>query len=82
MNPCWKRCARAIAADSLIITRNEESQEVLSRLGVSSEAGTDTAWTFEPHPAEYGREALAAAGWDGRMPVLCALPYQSILVAG
>jgi hypothetical protein len=47
---------------------------VLTRLGVSSEAGTDTAWTFEPHPPEYGHKALADAGWDGRMPVLALCP--------
>ena len=74
MNPMLEKMCARYCRRSLIITRNEESQEVLSRLGVSSEAGTDTAWTFEPHPAEYGREALAAAGWDGRMPVLALCP--------
>jgi polysaccharide pyruvyl transferase WcaK-like protein len=44
-------CAR-YCRDSLIITRNSESQSVLGALGVSTELGTDTAWTFEPHPAE------------------------------
>ena len=68
-----KMCAR-YCRRSLIITRNEESQEVLSRLGVPSEAGTDTAWTFEPHPPEYGRKVLADAGWDGRTPVLALCP--------
>jgi polysaccharide pyruvyl transferase WcaK-like protein len=74
MNPMLEKMCARYCRRSLIITRNEESQEVLSRLGVSSEAGTDTAWTFEPHPAEYGREALGAAGWDGRMPVLALCP--------
>jgi len=47
---------------------------VLSKLGVASEAGTDTAWTFEPHPPEFGRKALVDAGWDGETPVLTVCP--------
>ena len=42
--------------------------------GVPSELGTDTAWTFEPHPPEVGRRALTDAGWDGRAPVLVVCP--------
>ena len=57
-----------------MITRNPESQAVLSALGVPSELGTDTAWTFEPHPPEYGRKALSDAGWDGSAPVLVVCP--------
>ena len=39
-----------------------------------TELGTDTAWTFEPRPPEYGRKALAEVGWDGKMPVLVVCP--------
>jgi polysaccharide pyruvyl transferase WcaK-like protein len=74
MNPMLEKMCARYCRRSLIITRNEESQEVLSRLGVSSEAGTDTAWTFEPHPPEYGHKVLAAAGWDGRTPVVALCP--------
>jgi polysaccharide pyruvyl transferase WcaK-like protein len=74
MNPLLERMCARYCSRSLIITRNEESQAVLSKLGVASEAGTDTAWTFEPHPAEYGRKALSDAGWDGRTPVLAVCP--------
>ena len=74
MNPMLEKMCARYCRRSLIITRNEESQEVLSRLGVSSEAGTDTAWTFQPHPPEYGRRVLGAVGWDGRMPVLAVCP--------
>ena len=59
---------------SLIITRNPESQTVLGHLGRSHRTGTDTAWTFEPLGAEYGRQALRKAGWDGRDPVLIVCP--------
>ena len=60
--------------DSLVITRNVESQAVLGRLGIATELGTDTAWTFEPHPSEYGRKILREAGWDERLPVLAICP--------
>ena len=45
-----KMCAR-YCQNSLVITRNEESRTVLRELGVPTELGTDTAWTFEPAPA-------------------------------
>jgi polysaccharide pyruvyl transferase WcaK-like protein len=60
--------------DSLVITRNPESQQVLGKLGISTELGTDTAWTFEPHPPEFGTESLRKAGWDGQTPVLVVCP--------
>lgn len=68
-----KMCARC-CKDSLIITRNEESRTVLRKLGVPTELGTDTAWTFEPLPPEYGRKVLHDAGWDGTTPVLIVCP--------
>jgi polysaccharide pyruvyl transferase WcaK-like protein len=66
-------CAR-YCRESLILTRNAASQAVLSSLGVPSELGADTAWTFEPHGADFGRRALTEAGWDGRAPVLAVCP--------
>jgi polysaccharide pyruvyl transferase WcaK-like protein len=51
-----------------------ESQALLGKLGVATELGTDTAWTFEPLPAKYGRRALRDAGWDGEMQVLAVCP--------
>ena len=66
-------CARYVK-DSLVITRNVESQSILRNLGISTELGTDTAWTFEPHPAEFGRRALREAGWDERTPVFILCP--------
>ena len=68
-----KMCAR-YCKNSLIITRNEESRTLLRDLGVPTELGTDTAWTFEPRPAEYGRGILRQVGWDGRAPVLVVCP--------
>ena len=68
-----KMCANYVH-DSLVITRNPESQTVLGKLGVSTELGTDTAWTFEPLPDSYGRKALREAGWDEKTPVLVLCP--------
>ncbi len=74
MDPLLARMCRRYCGQSLVITRNEESQAMLSELGVPSELGTDTAWTFEPHGAEYGRKALREAGWDETSPVLAVCP--------
>ena len=68
-----KMCGR-YCKNSLVITRNEESRTVLRELGVPTELGTDTAWTFEPLGAEYGQEILSQVGWDGRTPVLVVCP--------
>lgn len=66
-------CARYVH-DSLVITRNVESQTLLRHLGISTELGTDTAWTFEPHPPEYAGKTLREAGWDEKTPVLALCP--------
>src|SRR2546423_8827256 len=60
--------------DSLVITRNVESRTLLSSLGIPTELGTDTAWTFEPHPPEYARKVLRDAGWDEKTPILVLCP--------
>jgi len=71
--PIRKMCAR-FCKNSLVITRNEESRTVLRELGVPTELGTDTAWTFQPLPMEYGRRVLREVGWDGTKPVLVVCP--------
>jgi polysaccharide pyruvyl transferase WcaK-like protein len=68
-----KMCAR-YCKDSLIITRNLESRTLLRDLGVPTELGTDTAWTFRPRPADYGRKVLHEVGWDGKARVLVVCP--------
>jgi polysaccharide pyruvyl transferase WcaK-like protein len=68
-----RMCAR-YTKESLVITRSLESQQLLSRLGVPNELGADTAWTFEPHPREYAQQALRAAGWDEKTPILVLCP--------
>jgi polysaccharide pyruvyl transferase WcaK-like protein len=68
-----KMCQRYVH-DSLVITRNAESQDLLRKLGIPTELGTDTAWTFEPLPLAYGGRTLRDAGWDEKTPVLVLCP--------
>ena len=74
MGPLLQKMCQRYCHDSLVITRNSESQEILGKLGVATELGTDTAWTFEPLGPECGRKALRDAGWDGTTPVLAVCP--------
>ncbi|HUC29661.1 MAG TPA: polysaccharide pyruvyl transferase family protein [Candidatus Acidoferrum sp.] len=74
MDPVVRKMCARYCKDTLVITRNEESRTVLRELGVPTELGTDTAWTFEPRPAEYGQSVLRQVGWDGRTPVLVVCP--------
>ncbi len=74
MDPLVARMCAKYCKDSLIITRSEESRTILRDLGVPTELGTDTAWTFEPLPTEYGRKVLRDVGWDGKLPVLVVCP--------
>src|SRR5690348_9288643 len=74
MDPLIAKMCSRFCHNSLVITRNDESRTILRDLGVPTELGTDTAWTFEPHPAEYGQKALRAVGWDGKTPVLVVCP--------
>jgi polysaccharide pyruvyl transferase WcaK-like protein len=66
-------CERYVQ-ESLVITRNVESQTLLNSLGIPTELGTDTAWTFEPHGPEYARKVLREAGWDEKTPILVLCP--------
>jgi len=74
MDPLLANMCSRFCKNSLIITRNVESRTLLRELGVPTELGTDTAWTFEPEPAEYGKQALRKVGWDGKVPVLVICP--------
>ena len=74
MDPLITKMVARYCKDSFVITRNPESQTVLGKLGVSTELGTDTAWTFEPHPNKYGNDLLRKYGWDGSTPVLAICP--------
>jgi len=74
MDPLLRKMCGRYCQNSLVITRNEESRALLRELGVPTELGTDTAWTFDPAPAEYGQGILRKVGWDGKAPVLVVCP--------
>jgi polysaccharide pyruvyl transferase WcaK-like protein len=74
MDPLLRKMCARYCQGSFVITRNEESRSILRELGVPTELGTDTAWTFEPRPAEYGQKVLRDVGWDGSAPVLVVCP--------
>jgi polysaccharide pyruvyl transferase WcaK-like protein len=74
MDPLVARMCGRYCRNSLVITRNDESRKILRELGVPTELGTDTAWTFEPLSADYGQKALRDVGWDGETPVLVVCP--------
>ena len=74
MDPALEDLVGKYCREAFIIARNEESREVLGRLGIESRAGTDTAWTFDPAQPEVGERLLRAAGWDGETPVVALCP--------
>jgi polysaccharide pyruvyl transferase WcaK-like protein len=74
MDPLVAKMCGRYCKNSFVITRNEESRGVLRELGVPTELGTDTAWTFDPASPDYGSNELRKAGWDGRTPVLVVCP--------
>src|ERR1700723_1822648 len=74
MDPLVAKMCGRYCKNSLVITRNEESRTVLRELGVPTELGTDTAWTFEPNPAEFGQSVLRQVGRDGRTSDLVVCP--------
>jgi polysaccharide pyruvyl transferase WcaK-like protein len=74
MDPLIRNMCSRYVSESLVITRNTESQSLLHALGIKAELGTDTAWTFKPHPQAYAQKFLREAGWDGKKPVLVICP--------
>jgi polysaccharide pyruvyl transferase WcaK-like protein len=74
MDPLIRNMCARYVSESLVITRNTESQSLLHSLGIQAELGTDTAWTFKPHPQEYAQKILREAGWDGKTPILVICP--------
>lgn len=74
MDEHLKDLVRRYCQDVLIVARNVASQQVLAELGIESRPGTDTAWTFDPSPAEVGERILREHGWDGKKRVLALCP--------
>ncbi len=64
---------RDYCSRSYLIARNQRARTVLSAQGLKSHSGTDTAWTFEPFPQEFGKRELRKQGWQGE-PILTVCP--------
>jgi len=77
MDPELRNLVGKHCQQSLVICRNEASRDVLGELGVPTESGTDTAWTFEPAHPEVGERLLRDAGWDGVQKVLAIAPINA-----
>ena len=77
MDPALQRLVTKHCRDALVICRNEASRDVLGQLGVPTESGTDTAWTFTPAPRSVGEAMLREAGWDGKKKVLAICPINA-----
>lgn len=74
MDETLKTLVRRYCQSALVLCRNVESQRVLQDLGVPAKGGTDTAWTFEPAPAEVGEALLRSVGWAGeRLLIVCPI---------
>src|SRR5260370_27946595 len=58
----------------MVMPTKQEMSKIVRSLGILTELGTDTGWTFEPHPPEYGRRVLREAGWDEKTPILVLCP--------
>ncbi len=65
--------ARDYCGQSYLIARSQRACNVLSALELEPHLGTDTAWTFEPHPPEIGERELRKQGWKGE-PILTVCP--------
>ena len=71
MDEDLRRFAAKACRDTYFITRTQESQNILTELGLKGHKGTDTAWLYD---GAAGRETivrlLRERGWDGEKPLL------------
>lgn len=60
--------------ESLIVCRNQASEDILSNMNIRTAPGTDTAWTFPIPESAIGENILKKHGWDGATPVVAFCP--------
>ncbi|MGB0679609.1 MAG: polysaccharide pyruvyl transferase family protein [Polyangiales bacterium] len=77
MEPGLAQLVAKVCPGALLMTRNQASSHILTGLGLPSEAGTDTAWTFTPRRPERANEVLTHAGWDGKQPIVTLCPINA-----
>lgn len=71
MDEALRKFAAKTCRNTYFITRTQESQNILTELGLEGHKGTDTAWLYEgaAESKTVGR-LLRAQGWDGVTPLL------------
>jgi polysaccharide pyruvyl transferase WcaK-like protein len=62
--------------NGLLLARSQGTYEQLTQLGLRTDHGADSAWTYEPGDAALAQaqERLRAAGWNGQAPVAVVCP--------
>lgn len=62
--------------EGLILCRNQASCDVLDRMGLKAQLGTDTAYTYDPddEARAQAEQRLREAGWDGEAPLAMFAP--------
>ena len=71
MDEALRQFAAKTCRDTYFITRTQESQTVLTGLGLQGHKGTDTAWLYEGAASgEATEQLLRENGWDGKKPIL------------
>ena len=71
MDEALRQFAAKTCRDTYFITRTQESQTILTELGLQGHKGTDTAWLYEGAVShEATKQLLCENGWDGKKPIL------------
>jgi polysaccharide pyruvyl transferase WcaK-like protein len=64
------KIAKELCKDTYFIARTQQSMDIIREMGLQTELGTDTAWTFPPAREDWAEKELLAKGWDGKKPIL------------
>ncbi len=71
MDEALRKFAAKTCSNTYFITRTQESQNLLTELGLEGHKGTDTAWLYEgAAESETVGRLMRAQGWDGVKPLL------------
>jgi len=65
------KMAQKYCTQTYFICREQASMDIVNKMGIKGEMGTDTAWTFPPANPEWAvKELKENAGWDGKKPIV------------
>jgi len=73
MDGIIQSCANPIVHDSIVITRNVESQALLSSLGIQPSLARTRLGSFEPHRPNTPQSSRES-GWNEKTPILVLCP--------